>query len=88
MVPSHRISGTENKEITRLVIADMVESRGIRVHVCFHNGRASMSKWIRGSGMVRRFRPKIKDEESQGVLIQLNVKVHDVTLYRGQTKPI
>lgn len=87
MVLSHRISRTENKETTRLAIADMVESWGIPEHVYFDNGRAFMSKWITG-GMKHRFRFKVKDEEPRGVLTQLSVKVHNVKPYHGQAKPI
>ena len=87
MVLSHRISRSENKETVRLAICDMVESWGIPDHVYFDNGRAFMSKWITG-GMTHRFRFKIKDEDPQGVLIQLGVEVHNTTPYHGQAKPI
>lgn len=87
MVLSHRISRSENKETTRLAIADMIESWGIPEHVYFDNGRAFMSKWIAG-GMKHRFRFKVKEEEPKGVLTQLGVEVHNTTPYHGQAKPI
>ncbi len=86
-VLSHRISQIENKETVRLAIADMIESWGIPEHVYFDNGRAFMSKWITG-GMKTRFRLKVKDEEPEGVLTKLGVKVHAVRPYSGQSKPI
>ncbi len=87
MVLSHRMSRTENKETTRLAIADMIESWGIPEHVYFDNGRAFMSKWITG-GMKHRFRFKVKEEEPKGVLTQLGITVHNTTPYHGQAKPI
>ncbi len=87
MPVSHRIGRTENQELVRLALADAVESWGIPEHVYFDNGRGFMSKWLTG-GMNFRFRFKVKQEEPQGILINLGVKVHAVRPYHGQSKPV
>ena len=87
MPVSHRIGRTESQELVRLALADGVESWGIPENVYFDNGRGFMSKWLTG-GMKFRFRFKVKQEEPQGILVNLGVKVHAVRPYHGQSKPI
>ena len=87
MPVSHRIDRSESQELVRLALADAVESWGIPEHVYFDNGRGFMSKWLTG-GMGFRFRFKVKNEEPQGILVNLGVKVHAVRPYHGQSKPV
>lgn len=87
MILSHRIARTENSDLIRLALADMVESWGIPQHVYFDNGRAFMHKMLTGR-MKTRFRFKIKDEDPTGILENLGVQVHPVRPYHGQSKPI
>ncbi|MBW8638962.1 Mu transposase C-terminal domain-containing protein [Hoeflea sp. WL0058] len=82
-----RLSESENKETTRLVIGDMVERYGIPDQMYLDNGRAFASKWITG-GVANRYRFKVRDEEPQGLLTTLGVEVHWTTPYSGQSKPI
>ncbi|MDF1778768.1 MAG: transposase domain-containing protein [Rhizobiaceae bacterium] len=82
-----RLSESENKETTRLVIGDMVERYGIPDMLYSDNGRAFASKWITGR-MEWRHRYKVRDEEPQGLLTTLGVEVHWTTPYSGQSKPI
>ena len=82
-----RLSESENKETTRLVIGDMVERYGIPDMLYADNGRSFASKWITG-GMPNRYRFKVREEEPQGLLTTLGVEVHWTTPYSGQSKPI
>lgn len=84
---AHRRDKSENKEAVRLAIADMVTDYGIPEHVYFDNGRHFASKWLTGR-IQFRFRFKVKNEEPEGILKTLGVKVHFTTPYRGQSKPI
>lgn len=82
-----RLSDSENKETTRLVIGDMVERFGIPERLYSDNGRAFASKWISGKSKTR-FRFKIRDEDPEGLLTALGVAVSWTTPYSGQSKPI
>lgn len=82
-----RIALTENKDAVRLVIGDMVERYGIPDAIYLDNGRAFASKWITG-GSPNRYRFKVREEEPQGVLTALGVRIHWTTPYAGQSKPI
>jgi hypothetical protein len=84
---AHRRDKSENKEVVRLAIADMIARHGIPEHCYFDNGKHFASKWLTGR-MAFRFRFKVKDEEPQGILTALGVQVHFTTPYRGQSKPI
>lgn len=82
-----RLSDSENKETTRLVIGDMVERFGIPERITLDNGRAFASKWITG-GAPNRYRFKIRDEDPQGLLTALGVELQFTKPYSGQSKPI
>lgn len=82
-----RLSDSENKETTRLVIGDMVERFGIPERITLDNGRAFASKWITG-GAPNRYRFKVRDEDPQGLLTALGVELQFTKPYSGQSKPI
>lgn len=82
-----RLSDSENKETTRLVIGDMVEQFGIPDRITLDNGRAFASKWITG-GAATRYRFKVRDEDPQGLLVSLGVELQFTKPYSGQSKPI
>jgi hypothetical protein len=84
---SHRIDRTENKEVVRLALADLVASYGVPELCFFDNGRQFASKWLTGR-MATRFRFKVKDEEPEGILTALGIQVRWTTPYHGQSKPI
>ncbi len=86
-IVGHRIDRSENWTAVRLAFADAVESFGIPEHAYFDNGRAFASKQMTG-GTRHRFRFKFREDEPQGLLTQLGVKVHWTTPYHGQSKPI
>lgn len=87
MILSHRIDQTESQELVRLALADMIESWGIPHHAYFDNGKAFMAKMLTGR-MKFRFRFTTKAEDPVGILENLQVKVHPVKPYHGQSKPI
>lgn len=82
-----RLDETESRIAVRLAIGDMVEKFGIPDEMILDNGRAFASKWITG-GTATRFRFKVRDDEPDGLLTQLGVKIHWATPYHGQAKPI
>lgn len=82
-----RLSDSENKEMVRLVIGDMVEAHGIPDKIYLDNGRAFASKWITG-GAKNRFRFKIREEEPKGLVVSLGIEPIWTTPYSGQSKPI
>ena len=82
-----RVSDTENKETTALVIGDMVERFGIPETLLTDNSRAFASKWLTGRSKTR-FRFKIKESEPQGLLVALGIRVAWATPGHGQAKPI
>lgn len=87
MIVAHRLAESENKDVVRLCIGDMVERHGIPSHMVSDNGRAFASKWITG-GASFRFRFKVRDEDPQGLLESMGVKVTFTQPYSGQSKPI
>ena len=82
-----RLSVSENKDVVRLVIGDMVERHGIPDKIVLDNGRAFASKWITG-GKANRYRFKVDPNEPEGLLISLGIDVVWATPYAGQSKPI
>jgi len=87
MILSWRVDRSENKELVRLAIGDMVMNWGIPDMCWLDNGRAFASKWITG-GVANRYRFKVKEEEPSGLLTDLGVQIHWTTPYHGQAKPI
>jgi len=84
---SWRLDRSENKEAVRLAFGDLVERYGIPEAALFDNGRHFASKWLTG-GAENRYRFKIRDDEPEGILVQLGVAVHFTNPYSGQSKPI
>jgi len=82
-----RLQESESRIGVRLVIGDVVERFGIPEEAILDNGRGFASKWITG-GTANRYRFKVKDDEPDGLLTLLGVKVHWATPYHGQSKPI
>jgi hypothetical protein len=87
MILAHRIGETENWPLIRHAFADLVESWGIPETATLDNGRGFASKWLTGKQKTR-FRFKIRDDEPEGVLTALGIKVSWATPYHGQAKPI
>lgn len=82
-----RLSKTPSWHEVRLAFGDVVEQYGIPKHCWMDNGREFASKRITG-GQKNRYRFTIRDDEPQGLMTALGVKVHFTTPYHGQAKPI
>jgi putative transposase len=84
---SWRVGRSESFELARLALADLVTTYGIPEHVYLDNGRAWASKKMTG-GAPTRHRFAIKEEDPEGIMLGLGVRVHWTTPYHGQSKPI
>lgn len=82
-----RISETAHKGAVRLAFGDLVEQWGIPDNCWLDNGRDFASHWITGR-TPNRYRFKIRDDQPEGIMTQLGVKVHWTMPYSGQSKPI
>lgn len=82
-----RLGETFNQHIVRLAFGDLVEEYGIPEHAFLDNGREFANKWLTGQ-MKHRFRFKIREDEPEGIFLQLGMQVHWTTPYHGQAKPI
>lgn len=86
-VLSWRLDRTPNKVSVGLCLGDMIEQFGIPEHMLLDNGREFANKFLTGQAETRhRFR--IRDDDIQGLLVTLGVKIHWATPYSGQSKPI
>lgn len=84
---SHVLDKSENREATRLVFAQAIDTFGPPDKVYIDNSRAFNSKWITG-GMPSRFRFKIKPEDPKGLLTRLGIQVTPVKPGHGESKPV
>lgn len=84
---AHRLGKAETAQMICLVFGDVVERYGIPDAAYLDNGRGFASKWVSG-GAPTRYRFKVKAQEPAGILTQLGTRVHWVTPYHGQAKPI
>lgn len=82
-----RVAQTENREMIRLALGDVVEQYGIPDYVWFDNTRAFANKWLTG-GAANRHRWKVRDEDPLGICETLNMQVRFTLPYSGQSKPI
>ncbi len=82
-----RFDDKPNANGVRLAFHDMFRDFGIPRLVYFDNGREFASKMITG-GQKTRFRFKVKDDDMNGLLTALDIKVHWTLPYSGQSKPI
>lgn len=86
-VLSVRADRSENGEVVRLAMADVVREYGVCEHAYFDNGRVWASKEMTG-GQLTRYRHKIRPEDPEGLMTALGIEVHWTTPYHGQSKPI
>ena len=84
---SWRLDQSESACSYRLSFGDLVETYGIPDHAYLDNTRAAANKTMSG-GISTRYRFKVKAEEPLGVFASMNIQVHWVTPYSGQSKPI
>ncbi len=81
-----RFDQTLNQHLVRLALADTFRDFGIPQTVLMDNGRENSAKAI--SGGQTRWRHKVREEESAGLLKMLGIKALFATPYWGQAKPI
>jgi hypothetical protein len=84
---SWRVDKTENREVIRLALGDVVEQFGIPDMVWFDNTRAFANKLITG-GASHRHRWKVRDDDPMGICETLGMQVRFTLPYSGQSKPI
>lgn len=91
LIVGHRTDHTENSDLIRLTVGDVIEKYGIPYERTNDNTRAAANKWLTG-GMKHRYRFKVKEEEHIGLFGQLGITVHWTTVDNGrghgQAKPI
>ena len=84
---SYRLDVSENKDMIRLSIGDLIERFGIPEHFWIDNTRAAANKDVTG-GVKNRYRFKVNPEEPLGLIPLLSAQVHWATPGHGQAKPI
>lgn len=82
-----RFDREENMALAMMSFGDVLDDYGIPDEAVLDNGRAYASKWFTG-GTPTRYRFKVREDDPEGVLTSLGVKVHWATPYSGQSKPI
>lgn len=82
-----RVDRSENAEVIRLAVADMIRDHGVPEHAYFDNGRTWASKEMTGRQLTR-YRGRIRQEDPSGLLTSLGIEVHFTRPYHGQSKPI
>ncbi|WP_429885390.1 transposase domain-containing protein [Geoalkalibacter halelectricus] len=82
-----RTDVSENKDMIRLSIGDLVEKYGIPKDFWLDNTRAAANKDVTG-GVKNRYRFKIRDDEPLGMIPSMGATVHWTTPGHGQSKPI
>lgn len=76
-----RVDRSENGEVVRLAIADMIRDYGVPEIAVFDNGRVWASKEMTG-GQLTRYRGRIRKEDPEGLLTS---SVSPCTLHRSTT---
>jgi hypothetical protein len=86
-----RTDHTENSDLIRLALADLIEHWGVPEHATLDNTRAAANKWLSG-GTPTRYRFKVRPEDPLGILPRLGIQVHWTSVQAGkgwgQAKPI
>jgi hypothetical protein len=86
-VLSWRVDTTLHSGLVRLAFGDVVDAFGIPSDAYLDNGREAAAKGITG-GQPTRYRFKVREEDPEGLLTALGVRVHWTKPYHGQSKPI
>lgn len=90
-IVGYRTDQSENTDMIRLALGDVIEQYGIPEHVTIDNTRAAANKWLTG-GVSNRYRFKVKESDPLGLLPQLGIQVHWTSVVAGkgwgQAKPV
>jgi len=87
-VLGYAISQVENADVIRLALRNaMMNSNAVPDEVLIDNGRGYTSGLISG-GTPNRYRGKVKEEDTLGILTQISSVIHFSLPGKGQSKPI
>lgn len=88
---AYRCDESENTNMIRLALLDVVSKYGIPKHLTIDNTKAAANKKMTG-GVKNRYRFKVQEDEVQGIIPALGIQLHWTTVRygrgRGQAKPI
>ena len=88
---AYRCDESENTNMIRLALLDVVNKYGIPKHLTIDNTKAAANKKMTG-GVKNRYRFKVREDEVQGIIPALGIQLHWTTVRygrgRGQAKPI
>ena len=88
---AYRCDESENTNMIRLALLDVVSKYGIPKHLTIDNTKAAANKKMTG-GVKNRYRFKVREDEVQGIIPALGIQLHWTTVRygrgRGQAKPI
>ena len=88
---AYRCDESENTNMIRLALLDVVNKYGIPKHLTIDNTKAAANKKMTG-GVKNRYRFKVRADEVQGIIPALGIQLHWTTVRygrgRGQAKPI
>lgn len=88
---AYRVDLSENSDMIRLSLMDLVWKYGIPRDLTIDNTRAAANKWMTG-GVKNRYRFKVKDDDVMGIIPLLGIELHWTSVQfgtgHGQAKPI
>ncbi len=84
---SWRMDVSENRELLRLALLDLITEWGLVDTAYLDNTRAATSKQISG-GLPNRYRFKVKDDDPLGIMPMLGIKLKYTLPAHGQSKPV
>ena len=88
---AYRCDESENTNMIRLALLDVVNKYGIPKHLTIDNTKAAANKKMTG-GVKNRYRFKVREDEVQGIIPALGIQLHWTTVRygrgRGRAKPI
>ncbi|MGR6980843.1 transposase domain-containing protein [Testudinibacter sp. P27/CKL/0425] len=88
---AYRVDLSENSDIIRLSLMDLIWKYGIPRDLTIDNTRAAANKWMTG-GVKNRYRFKVKEDEPMGIIPLLGINLHWTSVQfgegHGQAKPI
>ena len=78
-----RLDKTENADLIRLTLGDLLERWGIPEHATIDNTRGAANKWLTGR-VPNRYRFRIREEDPLGILPRLGIRTHWTGVIEGQ----
>ena len=87
MILGFQLAKSENRDMIRTSLGEVIEKYGIPSAVLLDNTRAAANKELSG-GISHRYRFKVKEEDADGILKILGIQVHWATPGQGWVKPI